>query len=1195
MLTTTANGNGVANVTIAVSGNQSIDGVLIGQQWSLNSSTDSYNLTYSFPNSSADYGTSKGSGPGQYPDPGGAPFNHLTQLTAQQQSVIQYALSLVSSYTDLTFTQITETTSQHADLRFADSFAPPTSYSFDPGSELVSGDAFYGPSAQGVPSMGSYAATSLIHELGHTLGLAHGEPTGGGGSLAGGDGVYGSLPANQQDVEYSVMNYPTYIGGPLTWGSAGQGSLPQTYMMDDIAALQYMYGANFGNAGVGVAYSWNATTGQEFINGVGQPLPALNQNGVGNIFMTVWTGGADSTFNLSNFNDNAHLDMRPGEYMEFSTAQLAALNGNPQLPSAPYPAQGNVYNALLYQGNTSSEINNLITGNGDDTVIGNDLYNTITLGSGTDNVTPGGAGADIICGTGDDTVLIGNNTGGCAIEGNSSGTATLDYNALSRNLTVNVQTGIVNTGVFADLDNFTNVSDFDGGSASNTFLSDGPGGFTFNGDGSSNTLDYSADQNVFTLTIDLWADTGSQDALTGGRYSLGVVQYQDTFSDIQTFVGTGSGNTTFKSIGTDAYTFTGQGSNNTLDYSEDDDPNGVVIDLVTDTVAKDKIFNGPSRYVDAFSGIQTFVGSEFGKTTFVGIGPGDYTFTGEGVNNTLDYSNDQRGITINLGNDTATKYNLPKSQPYTSQDTFSDIQSFIGSLGGDDTFVDGPGAAGTTYTFTGAGATNTVDFNGARSEYSIAESTVNGKQQFKVTDEGTTGDATLDLFNVQYLDFADGTTVTVANFTANPPVVAPVSSNVSASNGQAFAASSLFTATDPAGNPFTQYTFQDTGSGGGHFVLDGVAQLTNQAINISAAQLSQLTYQSGSGADTLWVKASDGVQSSAWSSAFTVTAPVDSGPVEGVSNLTAAAGQWLTASSLFTYSDPFGSAATQYGFWNSGAGGGHFELPGIALPTNQEDIISAAQLSELYYVAGSGTDTLWVQANDGAVWGAWSSSFSVSLPVDTGPVVSVANLTATHGESFNASSLFTYSDPIGAAATEYDVWNAGTGGGHFVLGNVLGTTLPANQDNIITAAQLSQLSYQSGSGTDTLWVRANDGTMWGNWSQAFTVTAPVDSGPVVTPINANVSSFTGQSLNVGSLFTESNPVSAATEYDVWSGSGGGQLLFNGTALPANQDNIVSALQLDFGELTYQVGNGSGELWIKANDGTVWGPGRSRSR
>jgi hypothetical protein len=48
--------------------------------------------------------------------------------------------------------------------------------------------------------------------------------------------------------------------------------------------------------------------------------------------------------------------------------------------------------------------------------------------------------------------------------------------------------------------------------------------------------------------------------------------------------------------------------------------------------------------------------------------------------------------------------------------------------------------------------------------------------------------------------------------------------------------------------------------GGGYFVLDAVAQSIDQEIEISVAQLAQLSYQSGSVADTLWVHASDGTQ-----------------------------------------------------------------------------------------------------------------------------------------------------------------------------------------------------------------------------------------------------------------------------------------------------------------------------------------------
>ena len=46
----------------------------------------------------------------------------------------------------------------------------------------------------------------------------------------------------------------------------------------------------------------------------------------------------------------------------------------------------------------------------------------------------------------------------------------------------------------------------------------------------------------------------------------------------------------------------------------------------------------------------------------------------------------------------------------------------------------------------------------------------------------------------------------------------------------------------------------------------------------------------------------------------------------------------------------------------------------------------------------------------------------------------------------------------------------------------------------VTAAQLTQTTFQSGSGTDDLWMRASDGTDWGAW-QEFHVAAPVDAQP----------------------------------------------------------------------------------------------------
>src|SRR5262249_31174677 len=260
----------------------------------------------------------------------------------------------------------------------------------------------------------------------------------------------------------------------------------------------------------------------------------------------------------------------------------------------------------------------------------------------------------------------------------------------------------------------------------------------------------------------------------------------------------------------------------------------------------------------------------------------------------------------------------------------------------------------------------------------------------------------------------------------------------------------------------------------------------NQEIDVTAAQLSQLTYQSGSGADTLWVKAYDGFVWGSWSHSFTITAPIDAGPVVTVSNLTATHGQSFAASSLFTASDPDGDTLSKYAFWDTGSGGGHFVLNGVVQPTNHEIDVTAAQLSQLSYQSGSGADTLWVKAYDGFVWGAWSTSFTNTAPIDAGPVVTLSDMILGQGQStIPASSLFSSAvDADGDSIVSYAFWDTGAGGGHFLLNGVVE---PTNQKIVVSTAQLSQLTYQAGLSADTVWVEANDGFVWGPLSNSITV------------------------------------------------------------------------------------------------------------
>jgi hypothetical protein len=62
----------------------------------------------------------------------------------------------------------------------------------------------------------------------------------------------------------------------------------------------------------------------------------------------------------------------------------------------------------------------------------------------------------------------------------------------------------------------------------------------------------------------------------------------------------------------------------------------------------------------------------------------------------------------------------------------------------------------------------------------------------------------------------------------------------------------------------------------------------------------------------------------------------DTAPAVSVVNVTATHGQSFAAANLFAAHDVENNPLTRFGFWNSGTGGGHFMVDGVALPVAQE-------------------------------------------------------------------------------------------------------------------------------------------------------------------------------------------------------------------------------------------------------------------
>ncbi len=367
-------------------------------------------ITYAFPTLATDYTDVPGGYPMSEPgEPGDDdddenPVDTFAPATELQKAAAVAAMGLVASYTLLTFVEAASPSAADATFRFSaygqsgseSNFPPNNNENYAPNDSRASGDTWLG--GNGTPPTAAFFGTdhfnTVMHEMGHAFGLKHGHDA----------GFERTLTADRNDNEFSVMTYASYLGADAANGAseAWVGSSPQSYMMYDIAALQAYYGANFSSVGTEAIYTWDPLTGQQYINGVAAPFTGASETG--KILTTVWTQGATATYDLSAFNEDQLADLRPGQWLRFSSAQIADLNNAAPTNTPEFQAQGNVYNALLFNDDARSLVNNLVTGSGNDRLIGNDADNSLMAGAGTDSIDgglgddtiSGGAGADII-------------------------------------------------------------------------------------------------------------------------------------------------------------------------------------------------------------------------------------------------------------------------------------------------------------------------------------------------------------------------------------------------------------------------------------------------------------------------------------------------------------------------------------------------------------------------------------------------------------------------------------------------------------------------------------------------------------------------------------------------------------------------------------------------------------------------------
>ncbi|MEO0537078.1 MAG: M10 family metallopeptidase C-terminal domain-containing protein [Cyanobacteria bacterium P01_A01_bin.123] len=371
-----------------------IDGLLWYKRWASNRIT--FSFTDDFKN--------------DYEDELGYLFSTTHEATfemfnATQQAVARAWMEMYENVANLDLVELTSANDRNATIRMGRSQAvlngaftqvPPGNEGID---NIGDGDIWFGVTFDN-PLLGTGDYLLYGHEIGHALGLSHGHEPFGVREVA--------MNSNRDSMEFSIMTYRSYIGGP-TRGTNESGGFAQSLMMYDIAAIQHMYGANFNYNAGNTTYTFSPTTGEMSINGVGQGRPLVRNN----IFRTIWDGNGLDTYDFSNYTTKLRINLAPGGWSDLDVggnSQRARLNAN----GNEY-ARGHIFNALQYDGDTRSLIERAKGGSNNDQILGNDARNYLYGNSGNDGLYGyggidnlyGHAGNDSLYGHDDNDFLYG--------------------------------------------------------------------------------------------------------------------------------------------------------------------------------------------------------------------------------------------------------------------------------------------------------------------------------------------------------------------------------------------------------------------------------------------------------------------------------------------------------------------------------------------------------------------------------------------------------------------------------------------------------------------------------------------------------------------------------------------------------------------------------------------------------------------
>lgn len=502
--------------TVANSGTATTDALLGGTKWGSGAVGQAVTVTYSFAQSGLLWRTGYGSGEPSY---GFQPLN------GTQMEVARKALNAWSAVANVSFVEVTESSTVVGDMRFASSSLPSTAWAYYPSSSAEGGDVWLGRNSYfDSTADGSYSLLGLMHEIGHALGLKHPHDTDGSGVV---------LAVNLDYLGNSVMSYRSYIN--QTIGSAYTNTFfPTTPGIYDIAALQQLYGANMATNASDTTYHWGA--GEQILE-------------------TIWDAGGTDTIDWSNQSSAAEINLTAGVWSKLG-------------PSYDTAGGENTKTLNIALGVT---IENAIGGSADDAICGNDARNLIQGGDGNDTLE-GGTGTDTLEGGSGDDLISGRNIGvvtadnGDLIRG-GDGNDTIDGGAGNDRINGDAGNDLIyggsgNDTLYGHYSYDTLIggdgNDYLFGYSSNDSLVGGTGNDTLYGHTGRDTLDGGVGYDTFVYTSISQSKAGSsnRDQIyfdSPGTFVADVIDVSAIDADT-----TIEGNQAFVFIGTAAFTGPGQ-------------------------------------------------------------------------------------------------------------------------------------------------------------------------------------------------------------------------------------------------------------------------------------------------------------------------------------------------------------------------------------------------------------------------------------------------------------------------------------------------------------------------------------------------------------------------------------------------------------------------------------------------------------